>query len=42
VADAAVDESGIGFLYKYWPKKLGKPSNEQEWQEGGSGSSSAA
>jgi hypothetical protein len=36
------DESGIGFLYKYWNNKLGRPSNEQEWPEGGSGSSSSA
>jgi hypothetical protein len=29
------DESGIGFLYKYWNNKLGQTSGEQEWQEGG-------
>ncbi|WIA31633.1 hypothetical protein OEZ86_002515 [Tetradesmus obliquus] len=30
------DESGLGHLYKYWRNKLGEPSGEQEWQEGGS------
>lgn len=30
------DESGIGFLYKYWNKKLQQPSNEQEWDSSGS------
>ncbi|WIA11544.1 hypothetical protein OEZ85_011653 [Tetradesmus obliquus] len=29
------DESGLGHLYKYWRDKLGEPSGEQEWQEGG-------